>query len=123
MSNLLSDLLTKSAECLPKKTAVRYKNKKITYKMLDILSRQLASSLISKGIKEGSRVGVYIHKSIDAVIALFGVLKSGACYVPLDPMAPVERQLLIINDCSLEYLIASSKKFLRFARCCRIKVD
>lgn len=113
MSYLLHMLLQKSAELYPEKTAVRYKNEEISYKILDILSDQLGSSLINKDVQIGDRVGIYIDKSIDAVIAIFGVLKSGACYVPLDPMAPPQRQLLIINNCSLEYLIASSKKLFQ----------
>jgi len=113
MSNLLHNLLRKSEELYPEKTVARFKNKTISYKKLNSLSDRLASCLISKGDKVGGRVGVYMDKSIDALTAIFGILKTGACYVPLDPMAPPERQLQIIIDCSLEYLIISSKKFFQ----------
>lgn len=116
MFNALLGLLIKSSERFSAKTAVRYKNEEISYKMLDGLSDQLASSLISRNVREGVRVGIYIDKSIDAVIAIFGILKSGACYVPLDPMGPAARQLFIINDCSLECLVISSKKLFQIRR-------
>lgn len=110
MANLLQELLIRSAELYPQKTAIKHKDKAISYKNLQLLSSQLCSCLLRKGVKVGDRAGIYIDKSIDAVIAIFGVLKSGACYVPLDPTAPPQRQAQIINDCSLEYLITSSKK-------------
>ncbi len=113
MSNLLSDLLIKSAKLYPEKPAVRYKNSEISYRNLNLLSDKLSSLLISKGIKKNDRVAIYLDKSIDAIIAIFGPLKSGACYVPLDPMAPPERQSYIINDCSINYLITSSKKIVQ----------
>jgi len=111
MSSLLFNLLTDSAQLHPEKTAIRYKAEKISYKTLNLLSSHVAASLINKGVKTSDKVGVYIDKSIDAVIAIFGILKSGACYVPLDPVAPPSRESLLINDCKLKYLIVSSKKF------------
>jgi amino acid adenylation domain-containing protein len=107
---LIHNLLQKSAELYPDSIAVRYKNEEISYGKLDLLSNKLSSLLISKGIKKNDRVAIYLDKSIDAVIAIFGVLKSGACYVPLDPFAPPERQLNIIKGCSINYLITSSQK-------------
>lgn len=108
MSNLLHVLLTESVKKYPLNTAVRYKNQELSYKQLNLLSEQLSSSLRDKGVKRGDRVGIYMDKSRDAIVAIFGVLKSGACYVPLDPMAPVARQLYVITDCALKYLVTSS---------------
>lgn len=116
MSTLLHDLLIKSAVKYPDKTAVSYRDDKISYRELDELSRELSSICISKGAGMGDRIGIYIDKSIESVIAVFGILRTGACYVPFDPMAPLERHKLIINDCSLEYLITSSKKLRQISQ-------
>ncbi|MBI5049315.1 MAG: amino acid adenylation domain-containing protein [Nitrospirae bacterium] len=110
MPELLHNLLTESAGKYADKAAVTSRGKEITYGDLNALSNQLSLGLDSRNVRTGDRIGIYLHKSIDAVTAIFGILKSGACYVPLDPMSPVERQILIVNDCSLEYLITSSKK-------------
>jgi amino acid adenylation domain-containing protein len=110
MDGLLHSYLTVSAEKYAEKPAVIYQDNKISYRDLHNLSTQLSTSLMHKGVKRGDRVGIYIDKSIESVIAIFAVLRSGACYVPLDPLGPPERQVLIANDCSFECLVTSSKK-------------
>lgn len=116
MPELLHELLTNSAGIYPDKTAVSYRDEKLTYRKLDELSDELSAICISSGVEAGDRTGIYIDKSVESVIAVFGILKSGACYVPLDPIAPVERHKLIINDCALEVLITSSKKLRHISR-------
>ena len=110
MPSLLFDLLKRSTELHPEKTAIEYKDKEVSYERFNLLSDRLCTGLVHQGVKVGDRVGIYLDKSVEALLAIFGILKSGGCYVPLDPMAPIERQLFIIGDCSLEYLITSSKK-------------
>lgn len=110
MGRRLDDLLEESARLYPEKIAVTYKQEARTYRQIDELSSQLAACLIKNGVRPSSRVGVYLDKSIDALIAIFGILKSGACYVPLDPFSPAHRIGLIIQDCALERVVTSSKK-------------
>ncbi len=110
MDKLLHTLLTKTAQKEPEKIAVEDRDQTINYKQLDFLSSQLSSFLIKQNVKIGDRIGLYLDKSIDALISIFGILKSGACYVPLDPMGPIERVTYIINECGMEYLIISSTK-------------
>jgi len=110
MTSPLSDLLKRSTKLHPEKIAVRYKDEEVSYERFDFLSDRLCTALVHQGVKLGDRVGIYLDKSVEALLAIFGILKSGACYVPLDPLAPVERQLYVIEDCSLEYLVTSSKK-------------
>ncbi len=113
MECVLHDLLEKSAELYPEKTAVKYKGEAVSYRELNGSSSRLSLCLMENGVTLDSRVGVYIDKSIDAVIALLGILKSGACYVPLDPFSPPDRIKRIIEDCALQYLITSSNKTLQ----------
>ena len=47
--------------------------------------------LVRSGVRPGDRVGIYGHKSVGTVVALFGILKAGAAYVPVDPDAPPAR--------------------------------
>jgi amino acid adenylation domain-containing protein len=51
-----------------------------------------------------------MDKSLESIISIFGILKTGSCYVPLDPMAPLIRLSKIINDCSMEWVITSHAK-------------
>ncbi|MCF7907335.1 MAG: amino acid adenylation domain-containing protein [Candidatus Omnitrophica bacterium] len=110
MEYRLPTLLRQSAKSQPFKVAIRQGEEELSYEDLNLLSDKLASCLVDKGLKVGDRVGIYIDKSIDAVIAIFGILKSGGCYVSLDPLDNSRRQTLIVKDCSLKYLISSSKK-------------
>ena len=78
----------------------------LTYAALDALSARLASHLNGLGVGRGDRVGLYMEKSIDAIASIFGVLRSGAAYVPLDPAAPLPRNASILKNCAVKVLIA-----------------
>lgn len=113
MSHLLHTLLLESAKRNPDKIAVKLRDKNICYDEFNSISDRLASCLIRNGVRLGDRIGMYLDKSIDGVISILGILKAGACYVPLDPIAPVNRQSYIISDCNMRYLIVSSNKFFQ----------
>ena len=116
MEYLLHHLLSDSAEKYPNQTAVIYKNDSITYEEIDKLTDKLAATLINSGIKKGDRVGIYINKSIPSIVSIFGILKAGAAYVPLDPKAPIERIDYIIRNCEIECLLTSTAKFKSVAQ-------
>jgi hypothetical protein len=52
-------------------------------------------------VRPGDRVGIYLRKSIDAVAAIYGILKAGAAYVPVDPGAPPARNAYILHNCAV----------------------
>jgi L-proline---[L-prolyl-carrier protein] ligase len=111
---VLHQLLTESAARRPDAEAVRLLNEAITYGELETRSNQLAHALIKNGVIPGDRIGVYLHKSPAAIISIFGILKTGACYVPVDANAPGPRLLEIARQCEFRALITSctlSKKF------------
>ena len=77
----------------------------ITYGELNALANQLRDRLCQLGISRGDRVGIYLHKSIDSLAAILGILKTGAAYVPVDPGAPVARNAYILADCQVKVVI------------------
>jgi amino acid adenylation domain-containing protein len=77
----------------------------VTYRELDALSDRLRNRLVAAGVRPGDRVGMLLRKSIDSVAVLFGILKCGAAYVPVDPAAPPTRNGLILSDCSVTVAI------------------
>jgi amino acid adenylation domain-containing protein len=81
----------------------------ITYEGLDRLSNRLRDRLRRMGIQSGDRVGIYFRKSIDSVAAIFGILKAGAAYVPVDPMAPAARNAFIFADCAVRAAIVDGR--------------
>jgi len=68
---------------------------------------QVANVLKDCGVKKGDRVGIYLNRSIETAIAIYGILNAGAVYVPLDPKAPATRSRFLINDCGIKVLITN----------------
>src|SRR6266513_4710507 len=107
MAYLLHQLLTESAARRPDAEAVRLLDQALTYDELDRLSNQIAHALIANGVVRGDRVGIYLHKSPSAIAAIFGTMKAGACYVPVDTNAPGMRLEEIGRQCAFRALITS----------------
>ncbi|MGI0078518.1 MAG: amino acid adenylation domain-containing protein [Nitrososphaerales archaeon] len=107
---LLPQLLTASARSSPRNLAVCADGRSLTYAELDALSNQLASVLLSKGVNRGDRIGIYMPLSLASVVSVFAIMKSGACYVPLDPNAPPKRVAYIIRDSKIKILLSNSAK-------------
>jgi amino acid adenylation domain-containing protein len=105
MAFLLQHLLRDSAAWRPHRAAVASGDKSITYDELDRFSNQVARALLSHAVTPGDRVGILAPKSAASVVAAFGVLKTGACYVPLDPKSPAERLSVIMRDSGIEVLV------------------
>lgn len=81
----------------------------ITYAALDELSSCARDYLLALGAGPGERVGLYLMKSIDAVAAMYGALKCGAAYVPVDPTAPPARNAYIMHNCNVKALIVEAR--------------
>jgi amino acid adenylation domain-containing protein len=81
----------------------------ITYRELATLSDRLRDRLCALGVRPGDRVGIYMRKSIDAVAAIYGILKAGAAYVPVDPGAPPTRNAYILQNCAVRAVVMESR--------------
>jgi amino acid adenylation domain-containing protein len=110
MAYILQQLLQKSAARYPEKLAVWARGRSLTYRELEQRSNQLAHLLRERGVRKGDRVGIYFPKCVESVIAMLGVVKAGAVYVPLDPQAPPDRIGYIIGNCGIRVLITREDK-------------
>jgi len=81
----------------------------VTYAELNRQADALAGFLSTQGIQHGDRVGVVLPKSVAAVVALFGIMKAGAAYVPVDYTAPTERGRRILTDCQVRAVIVDDR--------------
>ncbi|MFD2726450.1 amino acid adenylation domain-containing protein [Hyunsoonleella rubra] len=106
----LVQIVENSAKEFPSKVAFRYLNESITYRDLDIKTSQLAQHLAYLGVKKGDRVGIFLHRCLETSIAIYGILKSGAAYVPIDPFVPNERIKFLVNDCGIKHLVTTPKQ-------------
>ena len=108
MAYLLSQLLTESAERFPDQPATVCENNSLSYSQLDMLSGKIAAFLCENGVQTGDRVGIYMIKSVESIAAIFGILKAGAVYVPIDWFFPAERLGFITQNCAMKALVTSS---------------
>jgi len=90
------------------RVAVISEGEPVTYRELDERANQLAHFLRAHGLGRGSLVGILLPRSLDAYVAILGVLKSGAAYVPIDPDYPVERISYILENSNATCLITKS---------------
>ncbi|GAB4583082.1 amino acid adenylation domain-containing protein [Nocardia sp. IFM 10818] len=102
---LLAQLLTAAVESAADAVAVRFNatgvpadQREITYRDLDAQSSQLARALIAKGIGPGDMVAIGITRSIESVLAVWAVAKTGAAFVPVDPAYPADRIEHLLTD-------------------------
>jgi amino acid adenylation domain-containing protein len=106
----LFEFLEHSAGINPDRTAVIEPGQgSITYGELNALADQLRDRLHQLGVCHGDRVGIYLHKSIDSLAAILGILKTGAAYVPVDPGAPASRNAYIFADCQVKALVIEDR--------------
>ena len=110
MAYLLSQLLTQSAARSPDNIAIVHEQRQYTYHALNEASKRFANLLQQAGVVRGDRVGLYLEKSLAAVAALFGILKLGAAYVPLDPAAPAQRIAYMVANCQMKALVSTTAK-------------
>lgn len=103
----LESLFRKQVLIHPDKTAVVYQDQKITYRDLDRKSNQLANLLLQDGIQEGKYVPIWLERSLEWIVAVLGVIKTGATYVPIDPVYPVKRIEYILSDTCADIIITN----------------
>ena len=107
---MIHDLLSAAAGREGARIAVVDGDRELSYAELDARSSSLAAAMVDRGVQPGDRVGLLLEKSLEAVIAIYGTLKAGAVYVPLDDQAPVRRLAYIARDAGIRCLVSSEAK-------------
>ncbi|WP_448622331.1 amino acid adenylation domain-containing protein [Dickeya fangzhongdai] len=92
----------------PQAVAVIEGEEQISYCSLNQRANRLAQTLIARGVRPGDAVALLLPRSGALLAATLAILKAGAAYVPLDPLAPPERLTWIIEDCSARFLISDA---------------
>jgi amino acid adenylation domain-containing protein len=105
---LVHEVIEKQAAQYPSRVAVKFGEGHLTYAELNKRANQLAHYLIAQGVKTESLIGICVERSMEMVVALLGVLKAGAAYVPLDPNYPQDRIQYMIDDANLATIITYS---------------
>ncbi|MGW8957675.1 amino acid adenylation domain-containing protein [Paenibacillus sp. NPDC055715] len=96
------------AERIPEQTAVIYEDTALTYHELNEKANLLAQALQSRGVQREHLVAVMLERSADMIIAVLGIMKAGAAYVPVDPTYPKERIAFMLQDSGATIMLTQS---------------
>jgi len=102
---LLSEIFEASARRAPEQTAIIFGAERISYAELDARADKVAGALRARGVTAGSFVGLWMSRSLDLHVALLGILKAGAAYIPFDADAPPERIGECLADCQARIIV------------------
>ncbi len=105
----IHQLFEEAVERSPDAVAVVFEGEELSYRELNARANQLARHLRSLGVEPEVLVGICVERSPLMVIGLLGVLKAGGAYVPLDPNYPKERLAFMLEDSSVQVLLAPEK--------------
>jgi amino acid adenylation domain-containing protein len=102
------DLFERQVALTPESAAVISERCALTYAELDQRANGLALFLQTRGVRKGGFVGLCVSRSIEQVVAILAILKTGAAYVPLDSAYPAERLAFMLEDSAARVLLTQS---------------
>ncbi len=106
----LHQLVDRVAGSSPDHEAIRSHGRSLTYGELARGSAAVAAALLDAGVGRGDRVALYAPKGVETVTAMYGVLRAGAAYVPIDPKSPVLRAGAIARDCTVSAIVSTADR-------------
>lgn len=109
-STLLHHLIKHTAANAPERIALTHGQDSLSYGDLSALVDQFAAGLMQLGIQRGERVGIYLEKRFETVVASFGAPAAGAVFVPLNPLLKPEQVTHILRDCNVRLLVTSVER-------------
>ena len=109
-TTLLHELITASAERDPASAALTAGAATLSYQDLDAQVAGFAAGLIELGLDRGERVGIFLDKRIETVVASFGTARAGGAFVPVNPILKGEQIGHILRDCNARVLVTSPER-------------
>jgi nonribosomal peptide synthetase protein BlmIV len=101
-------LFEEQAARTPDAVAIVHGDRALTYRALNGQANRLARHLRGLGVRVEDRVGIYLPRSLECAVAVLGVLKAGAAYVPLDPTHPAARTSYLLSDCGARFVLTAA---------------
>jgi len=107
---LVNDFLQNSAERFPDKVALVCDGQRLTYAQIEEQANQVANGLLALGVRRGERVAVWLPNSVEAVIAIFAILKAGAVFTVVNPTTKPSKLAYVLNNCAASGLFAPGRR-------------
>ena len=121
--NTAAALFEEQAARTPDAVAAVFAGQKLTYRELNRRANYLAQQLRKLGAKPEMRLGIYCERSLEMLIAVLAVWKTGAAYIPLDPSYPQERIDFVTSDARIDTVLTHEKLRARSAAQRTLSVD
>lgn len=103
----IHELFEQQVHANPDALALKFEGVSLTYQELNERVNQVAHYLLMQGIGKENFVGVYAERSIEMIVAIYGILKTGAAYVPIDPTYPRDRVDYMLEDSEIRLVLYS----------------
>jgi acyl-CoA ligase (AMP-forming) (exosortase A-associated) len=110
MSDLVHHLVKNAEQRFATRPAVRYQGRSLVYGGLWQQIESMARGFVGCGLKRGDRVGVYLEKRFEMVIALFAATAAGCVFVPINPILRSRQVVYILRDCNVRLLVTSQAR-------------
>ncbi|MCK8524320.1 amino acid adenylation domain-containing protein [Aquimarina sp. D1M17] len=104
------EVFSEQVRTTPNQVALVYNEKSLTYLELDEKSTNLAKNLLHLGVERGDKVGVMMTRSLDFIVSVLGVIKTGAAYFPIDTNLPESRKSYMLNQCDAKLILTNVEK-------------
>ncbi|MDO3635495.1 AMP-binding protein, partial [Mycolicibacterium arseniciresistens] len=111
------DLLSAQVNRTPDAVAVSCGERRLSYRDLEAASDRLARALAGRGVGPGASVALLLPRSAEAIVGIVAVLKTGAAYVPMDPMHPDARIAFVLGDATPTAVLTTAQLAGRIAGC------
>src|SRR5207245_5574895 len=105
----MHEAFERQAEAAPDAIAVSFEGESLTYSQINARSNKLAHRLIGLGAGPETLVALFLKPSLELVVAILGVLKAGAGYLPLDPEHPRERLEFVLADAGAALIVSEQR--------------
>jgi acyl-CoA ligase (AMP-forming) (exosortase A-associated) len=109
-TNLLAELITDAAARRPEAIALTAGDERLTYESLAAQMEAVAAGMAAMILERSERVGIYLEKRPEMVVAAFAAAKTGAVFVPINPVLKPEQVAYILRDCNVRVLVTSPER-------------
>lgn len=106
---LVHEFLQQSAASRPDKVALICDGQRLTYQQIEEDTNRVANSLLAAGVQRGDRVAIWLPNSVEAVLAVFGILKAGATFLVLNATTKIDKLTYVLNNCEAVALLAAGR--------------
>jgi amino acid adenylation domain-containing protein len=105
---LLHEMLERAASTRPDKIAVRAGDHYITFRELDEAASSVAATMQARGIRRGDRSAVFMDNTLECVVSIYAILKTGGVFVTINPQTKGDKLRFILNDCGVRCLLTDT---------------